>query len=383
MITEIEIENFRCFEHTKIEGLARVNLIGGKNNSGKTALLEAILLNQSPRLETLWLLQSIRDESEYLQLEKYQDVWNYLFFMENIKKAIVFKSISQKLGIIEIALSIKEDERNSKKDIQKNKWKYRILNNTDPMSGLPYDQIRTIAMLNVKKTITSNSKIIESHKLFIYGSSYGFLYKNNDYNVPKPQYISPRLTINSDFFNKTISSYGLAKGYQELAFHSQKKILNILKIIDYSLEKITMIDHKTPDSPMIYLKRENEEPLPLALFGDAMNRVFKIALNLTKNRSHYLLIDEIENGIHYTNHRDFWKALFQLAKQLDVQIFATTHSLEMIEAFRDIGLLEDYQGDGAYFEMARNLRNDRIVGIKHDLDLLDYELRRNEGVRGE
>ena len=44
MIKDIEISNFRCFEHTKIEGFERVNLIGGKNNSGKTALLETIFL---------------------------------------------------------------------------------------------------------------------------------------------------------------------------------------------------------------------------------------------------------------------------------------------------------------------------------------------------
>jgi len=48
MIKDIEISNFRCFEHTKIEGFERVNLIGGKNNSGKTALsilIEKILLS--------------------------------------------------------------------------------------------------------------------------------------------------------------------------------------------------------------------------------------------------------------------------------------------------------------------------------------------------
>ncbi|WP_083786910.1 AAA family ATPase [Gloeothece verrucosa] len=47
MLQDIEIENFRCFEKTRISGFTRVNLIGGKNNSGKTALLEALLLEHS------------------------------------------------------------------------------------------------------------------------------------------------------------------------------------------------------------------------------------------------------------------------------------------------------------------------------------------------
>ena len=41
-IREIEIKNFKCFEDFKAEGFGRVNLIGGKNNVGKTALMEAL-----------------------------------------------------------------------------------------------------------------------------------------------------------------------------------------------------------------------------------------------------------------------------------------------------------------------------------------------------
>ncbi len=40
-ISFIEIENFKTFDKIKIDGFKRVNLISGKNNLGKTALLEA------------------------------------------------------------------------------------------------------------------------------------------------------------------------------------------------------------------------------------------------------------------------------------------------------------------------------------------------------
>ncbi len=47
MIQSISIENFRCFDVTEIKGFERINLITGKNNSGKTCLLEALYFSLS------------------------------------------------------------------------------------------------------------------------------------------------------------------------------------------------------------------------------------------------------------------------------------------------------------------------------------------------
>ncbi|WP_436871954.1 AAA family ATPase [Acinetobacter haemolyticus] len=62
MINYISIENFRCFKQSKFKDFSHINLIGGLNNSGKSALLEAILLLLSPQLETIILLNKYRNE---------------------------------------------------------------------------------------------------------------------------------------------------------------------------------------------------------------------------------------------------------------------------------------------------------------------------------
>jgi len=75
-----------------------------------------------------------------------------------------------------------------------------------------------------------------------------------------------------------------------------------------------------------------------------------------------------------------------VSKEFDIQIFATTHSGEMIRAFANAGLEESEQGNddtAAYIELARNVRTGRIVGIVRDVEQLDYELNREMGVRGE
>ncbi len=44
MLQNLEIRNFRLFDHLKMERLGQINLVGGRNNSGKTTLLEALFL---------------------------------------------------------------------------------------------------------------------------------------------------------------------------------------------------------------------------------------------------------------------------------------------------------------------------------------------------
>ena len=76
-IKEIEIKNFKCFKGFKAEGFGRVNLIGGKNNVGKTAFMEACYLSQSEVPKKLFSklleIQTHRDFSRFLQ--RYQRIF--------------------------------------------------------------------------------------------------------------------------------------------------------------------------------------------------------------------------------------------------------------------------------------------------------------------
>ncbi len=66
-----------------------------------------------------------------------------------------------------------------------------------------------------------------------------------------------------------------------------------------------------------------------------MQRMFGIALALVNSRNGILLVDEIENGLHYSAQPDVWRLIFRLASRLNVQVFATTHSWDCIEAFQE------------------------------------------------
>jgi hypothetical protein len=102
------------------------------------------------------------------------------------------------------------------------------------------------------------------------------------------------------------------------------------------------------------------DPVPLAVLGDGVVRMFQVAVALEyagiarrttldekipANVFPLLLIDEVEMGIHYSLHPDLWRLVFKAARDLDVQVFATTHSWDCIKGFQEAAA-EDAQSDG-------------------------------------
>ena len=98
------------------------------------------------------------------------------------------------------------------------------------------------------------------------------------------------------------------------------------------------------------------DQLPLRSFGDGLNRLFAIILSLVNARGGILLIDEFENGLHYSVQLDAWNTVFRLAQSLEVQVFATSHSWDTIETFQQAA--SKTPEDGVLVRLTR--RGDRI-----------------------
>ena len=76
--------------------------------------------------------------------------------------------------------------------------------------------------------------------------------------------------------------------------------------------------------------------LPFKALGEGINRILSIILALLNSENGYLLIDEFENGLHHSVQRKLWDLIFKLSEKLDVQVFVTTHSLDVISGFEYI-----------------------------------------------
>jgi len=357
LIKKIAIHQFRGFNKTKLSELRRVNLIGGPNNIGKTVLLEALLLNCAPTAQNVSLLKRLRGFDTEYDKEFPEYTWDNFFYNQQKPITITCTYDDDR----EITLTIHCDE--SKADFD---------------SSLEQDKVTDlIAVSNFETTLKSTLHF----NYLIDGKNYPVLalishakgITANTFKVPEIAQVS----YMPPYYQRTNAS--LAKEYGKAEKRNQAAlVLKALQIMDSSIEDI-----KTAVVGGIHLeiKRPNGHFMPLSLFGDAIKKVTNIVLNLINNKSAVLLIDEIENGIHHTVQEDFWVFLFKLATEFDVQIFATSHSAEMILAFDKVCLMSAH--NGAYFELRRNPRTGNIVGTLHEPDVLEYELKHEKDYRGE
>lgn len=307
MIQDISIENFRCFDKTEIKGFERINLITGKNNSGKTCLLETL----------------------------------YFMFSKNVNETGQIRN--------------------------------RVLEDTfDSVTELLHDLEQKVIKISCK---LSNSVIQGDDD-----------YLEFSYNVKGmlTSYIpTETIDIILDKDRQIPGSSNLVRLVDDAKINGYyEKILEAVQIIDGDIEELATYA-SYPN--IVYVKKKgNIKYIPIKFFGDAMQKVLRYVSVIFKNAdkdSSYLLIDEIENGIHYTAQKEVWQMLFKLCKRYNVQLFATTHSREMITAFEEV--CEEFEGEGAYFEMARHAKTNQIIGIKHEIATLEYELETNTAIRGE
>ncbi|MEA5552898.1 AAA family ATPase [Anabaena cylindrica UHCC 0172] len=362
MIKNIEIKNFRCFEDLKVSGFEKINLISGKNNVGKTALLEALFLNTVPRPDTILLLRQVRRESSRLSKALPERTWNNFFFQQNKNSTLEIESTlengsSKKIEVF-IDESVKDLEDTYQEDNDDEKEKIISL-----FSGSQ----SVLSVMHLKTRINHG----ETFETLIISSAKGVI--GRDIKVPD---------INNAFFIPSflrVTSRELTEEFDKARLSERdNELLRAFQTIDSSIIKVESFSIGEPN---LYVTREGESRLPLSLFGDAINRIADIILRIVNNENSILLIDEIENGIHHSNQAAFWSIIYKLAIELNVQIFATTHSLEMIKAFIKAG--SKYHNLSAHFELTKNIKKSKIVGIRRDLDTLNYGISHNKEVRGE
>ncbi|WP_353570285.1 AAA family ATPase [Candidatus Albibeggiatoa sp. nov. BB20] len=322
LLEYIEIKNFKCFDDFKAEGFKRVNLIGGKNNVGKTALMEACYINIYA-----------------------QEVKSFLFSLVRIKFRREFVSIfsSPNLNLSDFL--------------------------TQNIKGLIEQCNHIITQSNMN---LASYKIEEKEGV----KSYIFEFNNQEIKVNTNQFSFEVLPIQNIIFidNVGLSDSDIIYNYSAIQKQDAELILNtLLNEFDPRIQAFKIIDEK----PQCKI---NGQYLEITELGDGSRHLVSIVTSLYKTQNGYLFIDEIDNGIHYTMLDKLWETVLTLAKQQNVQVFATTHSKECIESYyRAAKKLEEQ--DIAYIRLSR-LKSGKIKAGVHDYELLENSIGQSYEVRG-
>jgi AAA15 family ATPase/GTPase len=288
LLDSLEIKGYRCFEHLTIEKLGRVNLIVGKNNVGKTALLEA-----------LWL-----------------------YFNQGS---------GQMMGAI-----------------LANRYEDKLPVSFSGNASITYKNLFT-------RDITESTFQINSINQEIPPLIGGWINEMLQFSSSPPSLIKNFFVKTEGLTNTEITTFWdniELKPAEDAVIRSMRLILpNLIRV------RLKTMQH---NERIAYAQIENlEEPFTLKSFGDGLNRLFGISLALANCKDGVLLIDEIENGFHYSILPDVWKLIFKTAKDLNVQVFATTHSKDCIEAFTQAAI-DDEESEGMLIRLERN-KGDKII----------------------
>lgn len=384
MIKSLAIKNFRSLADFEVAKLGRVNLIVGKNNSGKSSVLEALrIYAANGQRSLLEKIASGHDEKFRLsdsEIEEsdvafpFEDFFTGRKFPTNDDTMIVIgESISSDLALriehglyVESSSSITELDKETRTQIHR-----RRVKKTEDRILVAIEEGTPIDALYVSKGERTTASRLDERNSRIRGS------------IDLPGSIACSV-IPTQF----VSVDELADEWDKIGLTKDKQIvIDALKIIapefeelmfvkrddSYSNARMSLGINRDRLSRTAMLRLSNfPRPVPLNSLGDGMLRILQLVLKIFPARGGFLLIDEFENGLHYAVQEKIWALLFELANKLDIQVFATTHSWDCIESFAKVAL-DRKDIEGVLFRVGKSVRTsdkDRVIATVFDEDQL-------------
>ena len=324
----IEIKNFRGIDTLKVDDFSRVNVFLGQNSSGKSSVLECLLLMMGMSNPDLpQTINSIRSRG----FSSFADL-SYLFRNFDLKakpeiKSELFDETRRTLAL-EMTYVFDGQSQPNLQDGQIPTSETKTFLNTLKMhfgveAGSVTKDYECSLTVN-QQGLISNKKLAE-----------GYLEKNSVALLPAD-----------------LAAGNPAKDLVELAKRRLKDVVTErLKKFDSRITTLEILNN------VAYVGLEGiDQLLAVNMQGDGMRRYLNIVAASANPMNNILLIDEIENGLHYSAYKRLWEAIFALATTTNKQVFVTTHSKETLNSLNE--MLEEhaeYQQEMRLYTLARTL----------------------------
>lgn len=346
MLSSLKIKNFRSLANLEIGNLGRVNLIVGKNNSGKSSLLEAIRIFAGRANPALLREIAISHGEKYERSSSRYSEQSYdtndsmafqAFFsgreMPQTADDSIYIGNKEETSFIKIEHALYTDEYEEEIDVDGDVLRRR--------KRIRIDRNDLFSLENQ----TEQALLVSSSEF----EAQGWIELTSTPSVTR-RLQQPWARASSDIPLSFVPTQFLSLDYLAQLWDRivltphEESVKKALRIVESSVEEIAFVQNEPPESQFARRSERVERTakiklkglkhgIPLNSMGDGMLRVLQLALTIFPARNGFLLIDEFENGLHWTVQEKIWRLIFELATELNIQVFATSHSNDAVRGF--------------------------------------------------
>lgn len=352
MLSTLHIRNYKSISDLSVSGLGGVNIIIGNNNSGKSSLLEALYLyakagergaiNYVLEQRGYYRMFNRRDDDIDSLVSAFVSLINGRSIDKFYKEGITIQGerSSFLMRMVDVYDEYKRDETTSEE------FRVRRVRVYTP------EQMDDVQMgENPALQILVNDEKRDLIRLD---------YPNGRLGINSP--ICPAVIVRST----QISSEDNATMFDRITMtFYESKLIEALKIIEPRITAINFIkdsysrlkNTSLTEQRVPYVLLDNGQRFRLSSMGDGINRILTIILSLLNCDNGILLIDEFENGLHYSVQTKLWRIINEVAKTYNIQVFVTSHSNDCIRSFIDSGAYQD----GTVIRLEKNRDSVRAI----------------------
>src|SRR6476661_7726477 len=358
-LDNLTIHRFRGLRDLNLQDLGQINILVGGNNSGKTSVLEAISTYCRPLDPLEWPNTSWRREIKSSRKPQL-DALRWLFPQNSevshvhVYEGETYVSSNGDFPVTELRAIYREFEGVSELGEAENSSE----------SQLEIDNILRGAELELKVATIFDLEEL-SVKFEIWENQRFVNRKNRSTAVLPIDTVTP--------FSHRIEQLQINLLSEVILWGMKPEVIKLLQQMDSDITDLVILS-PTGKRPSLYIDHKRVGISPLSAFGDGVRRLLFIALTLVKVQDGVLLIDEIETAIHTEALGSSFAWIVQWCQRLDVQLFATTHSLEAIDAMLEAS---DSETDLVLYRLEKKesqtkairLERERLHRLREDLGL--------------
>ena len=322
MIRTLTLRNYRSFEEYQIRELARVNLLVGRNNCGKTSVLEAVELLASGGHPQVMLKSSSRREESHLHRSATGSETRYAvrhhFRGHRVVPGASFGiSSDDRLGRIDFLVREASDEDPP-----------GLFESEISDADLPPSLQPMVLELRRNRGLGQG----EGRQVFPLLDDGALDWRSLRLRRLRPD--SSRANGPVRFIATDLGRPPLGTDWDQMATEGRdSEVEDAMRLIAPELGSIRPLANQGRGrlSGFVVGERRGGPRVPLGSSGEGMRRLLALSLSLVGSAGGFLLVDEIDTGLHWSVMENLWKLIVETATRSSIQVFATTHSLDCIQ----------------------------------------------------